>query len=59
MKIRIIPILTLLLLPFSLPTAAQEHADSDGRMTPSRDPVPYSDFSQLTAEDYALSLIHI
>ena len=53
MKIRIIPILTLLLLPFSLPTAAQEHADSDGRMTPSRDPVPYSDFSQLTAEDYA------
>ncbi len=53
MKIRIIPILTLLLLPLSLPTSAQEHADSDGRMTPSRDPVPYSDFSQLTAEDYA------
>lgn len=54
MKIRFIPRTTLLLpaLLCLLAVGAQT-PESDGPMVPSRDPIPFSDFSQLSAEDYA------
>lgn len=53
MENRIIPRLILLPAALLCIAAAAAQAPAEGPLLPSRDPVPYSDFSQLTAEDYA------